>query len=295
MENTKIRFLKITLLILYLINTCSCQPEKSQMRGNDWRLFKDTKAWDFAKAVRNQETSSFESLINEAILKIDFEEEIFGQSLLHLAVTNNLSISVKKLLELGADPNHSNSRSGETVMHNAVGVFQDNDDTTILKYLIENGGDPNGKILKIEDEIDNRDNKSVIYALCSNAYPQINKLKLLIKSGVSLEIKEGSMSNFLDAAIRTHNYKLVLLLLQSGVEYRKVIVTRFSGEKKFIQDCLKQDLIDLESEAYQDKLKVINFLEKQGIDYRNTKPSDWLIQRAKQQMPDTWEDYLSKF
>jgi len=279
-----------TIVCLY---SASCQPVKEDMVGNDFRLFKNTLGWELAKAVKEQDTSNFEKIIKDSRINIDYEEDVFGQSLLQLAVHNNLDKSVKKLLELGADPNHSNDRHGETVMHNAVGIFQNNDDTLILSYLLEYGGNPNGKTSFTNYQVGG--SRSVVSELCVNNTQQLNKLKLLVKNGANIVIDSSDSFNPLVGAVRSKNYKIVLYLLNQGADYTKPIFHAFSGEIYYIQNSMKRDLISLSSEAYQDKLKVIRFLEDHGVDYLNTPPPKRLIERAKQQYPDTWEEYLKVY
>ena len=58
---------------------------------------------------------------------------------------------------------------------------------------------------------------------------------------------------------------------------------------------MKDYLIDLESEEYKYKLKVIDFLERHGVDYRGVVPSKKTIEMAKRQYPDSWEEYLKVY
>ena len=62
-----------------------------------------------------------------------------------------------------------------------------------------------------------------------------------------------------------------------------------------MQVYMKDYLIDLQSEEYQYKLKVIDFLEKRGVNYRDIIPPKKTIEIAKRQYPDSWEEYLKKF
>ena len=285
---------KIFYIIFSYATMVSCQESKDQLLGNDFRLFKNTQVWEFAKAVENQDTGAFATIIEKFKLNIDIEENKYGQSLLHLAVLKNLDKSVKKLLELGANPNHFNKHDGYSPMHDAVGVFQHHDDTLVLSLLLQHGGDANIKTALTENN-KGAYSKNVISILCSNVDDQINKLKLLITSGASLEFDGEDNSNFMYSALKSKNYKLVLILLNLGSDYSKPIFTNFSGEKIFMQVYMKDYLIDLQSEEYQYKLKVIDFLEKRGVNYRDIIPPKKTIEIAKRQYPDSWEEYLKKF
>lgn len=269
----------------------SCQTKKSEMIGTDWNLFKETPAWEYAKAVRDQEIVRFDKILAESKLDIDYEESKFGRSVLQVAVLNNLDKSVQKLLELGADPNHYSKTEGKTALHDAVGVFQHNDDTTVLSLLLKHNGDPNA----FTHPQAGADPKNVISLLCGNVYSQPTKLKLLLKYNVDLNFSSDDNSNYLYSALRSKNYELVYILLQSGANYKKPILTKINGQKIYIQEYMKNQIIDLKSTDYLYKVKVIYFLEANGINYKNLKPSQETIERVKRNFPDYWEEYLNKF
>lgn len=248
----------IYLLILIVLLIASCNGQESRLLGTDFKLFKNTPIWLLAKAVSKQDTSQFEKLLVSSQVNLDFDENIYGLSLLQVAVLNNLDRSVYKLLELGADPNHTDKNEGESAMHDAVGVFQNNDDTLILSLLLKHDGNPNAKTVLTVENVGVY-SKNVLSVLCSNVNDQPNKLKLLIESGASLEIDTTDNANYLNSAITSQNYKLVWLLLNSGADYSKPIFTNISGDRRSIEYCMKMQLIDLESEEYKYKLKVIDF------------------------------------
>ena len=280
----------LIIVILYG-NMVSCQISKENLIGNDFRLFEDTPAWELAKAVRDQDTSKFDKILTDSKIDVDFEESKYGQSVLQVAVLNNLDKSVQKLLEIGADPNHYSKTEGNTAVHDAVGVFQHSDDTTVLSLLLRYGGDPNALTHPQGDAYP----KTVISLLSQNVDEQLEKLKLLVKAGASLEYDENDNSNFLNAAVLSQNYKLVWYLLNNGVDYQKPIFANFNGINQSLEYCMKRQLIDLESEEYLYKLKIIDFLEKHGIDYRGVVPPKKTIEMAKRQYPDSWEEYLKKY
>lgn len=283
----------ISKVVLFSILTiyASCQTKKSEMIGTDWNLFKETPAWEYAKAVRDQEIVRFDKILAESNLDIDYEESKYGRSVLQIAVLNNLDNSVQKLLELGADPNHYSKTEGKTALHDAVGVFQHNDDTTVLSLLLKHNGDPNA----FTHPKAGADPKNVISLLCGNVYSQPTKLKLLLKYNVDLNFSSDDNSNYLYSALRSKNYELVDILLQSGANFKQPILTKINGQKIYIQEYMKNQIIDLKSTDYLYKVKVINFLEANGINYKKLKPSQETIERVKRNFPDNWEEYLNKF
>jgi len=137
--------------------------------------------------------------------------------------------------------------------------------------------------------------RNVISVLSQNVDDQLEKLKLLVKAGASLEYDKNDNANFLNAAVLSQNYKLVWYLLNEGIDYQKPIFTNASGIDQSLEYCMKRQLIDLESEEYKYKLKVIDFLERHGVDYRGVVPSKKTIEMAKRQYPDSWEEYLKVY
>ena len=272
----------------------SCQFSESEMIATDWSLFKDTPAWDLALAAKDQDTVSFEKILSESKIDLDYEDPKYGQSILQVAVLNKAEKSVKKLLELGADPNHFNNDNGYTPLHDVVSYFQNNDDTIIMSLLLNNNADPNLITAQTDKNI-GAYSWSVLSLLCANVYPQPNKLNLLLRSGVSLEYSEDDNANYLYSALRSKNYELVYILLKSGADFKKPILTKINGQKIYIQEYMKNQLIDLGSTDYQYKIKVIDILESNGINYKSLKPTKETIDRIKRNFPDTWEEYLDKF
>ena len=94
-------------LYLSLILCCSCtmNEDKKEMLGDDYRLYKATAAWELAQAVQEEDTTKIQKIIVDEHIPVDFREPKYSQTLLMLAVRTNKELSVKKLLELGADPN----------------------------------------------------------------------------------------------------------------------------------------------------------------------------------------------
>ncbi len=281
-------------MISFYSTISSCQVNKHDLRGWDFRLFQDTEAWSLAKAVRDQDTMQIEKQIKGRSIPVDFQEEVYGQSLLHLAVENELVNSSKKLLSLGANPNHTDISNGDTPMHNSVGYHCETDDTTILALLIKYGGDPNG--LNAVINIPGRGGSRSVLFEAASKYTAINRIKYLVEKGADVNFVNSGGWSVIANCLISKNYDVVLYLLQSGkLQYKDVAFINASGEKQYLQDMMRDDFISLESPQYKYKLEVIDFLKKNGIDYRATPIPENIIERAKANYPDTWQDYLSKY
>ena len=95
---------KLFFLISSIVLWCSCNTG-NYLPGFDFKLFKGTSVWELAKAVEKEDVKQIEVILKDTSIKVDFHEAKFGNTLLMLAVANNKKKAVKKLLEVGANPN----------------------------------------------------------------------------------------------------------------------------------------------------------------------------------------------
>ena len=124
-------------LILGIFLMVSCDSTYN-LPGFDFTLFKNTSAWDLAKAVEKEDVEKINALLRGGSLDVDYRENRFGHTLLMLAVANDLEKSVTSLLENGADPNYLSADSSDNAMSIACNaIYTDECDTTILDRLIK--------------------------------------------------------------------------------------------------------------------------------------------------------------
>ena len=132
------------LCLVGMIMLCSCNQ---YLPGFDFDLFKGTPSYELALAVKTESIDKIIEINADGKIPIDAVDPKFGHTLLMLAVANNLKASVKKLLELGADPNkRSSKRSAINEIVTPVFICcnhiykKDYCDTSVLKLLIDHGG-----------------------------------------------------------------------------------------------------------------------------------------------------------
>ena len=53
--------------------------------------------------------------------------------------------------------------------------------------------------------------------------------------------------------------------------------------------------LQLNSDEYKYKLKIVNFLKKKGLDYYNEPIPDFMIKRIKRLHPNDWQEYMQKY
>ena len=266
--------------------------DKSQLLGNDIRLYQNTPAWNLAKAVDAEDIVKIKQEVNDNKVNVDLKETRFGHTLLSMAVRNNKYESVKTLLELGADPNAADSYMGTTPMIYAT----QNDDLKYLKLLLSFKGNPNsaesappikGNIVRSTALV-----KSTDYTIINS----LEKVKMLVEAGANVNFDNDARTNSpLSNALTMGKMDVVLYLLQQGANYKREIYTTIDNEKVYILEALKEKLFDLESEQYQQKLKVIEFLKTKGLDYDKEPIPLTTLEEIKNKYPDSWEDYIKRY
>ncbi|TGN17771.1 ankyrin repeat domain-containing protein [Leptospira idonii] len=308
------KFVICILLILGSLNSCGeylfrakvrvglidldKKPEPgTKLAGYDYRIFQDTPVWELTKAALLKDTETMREIVERDKVDVNYQESRTGSTLLSFEVRRERYETIKTLLELGADPNiasYANLRRNTPVTFAAK-----ISDVRILKILLQYKGDPNA-----EEKQDRSGGgtlgSSALYIASGSG--KIENVKLLLSSGANLHYKDEIGQTPLTEAL-VHKYmNVVLYLLESGIEYKHqfgfVSGENYNTKDKYpvyIADRLRLCIIRLDSEQYQYKLKVIEFLKKNGIDYWSAPIPLAAKLEAKRMYPNDWEDYLKKY
>lgn len=293
--------MRILLMLVLCITFTGCHNRenkvaKEKLLGKDYRLFQDTPVWDLAKAVEDENVSVINQLVTEKRLPIDYQESKFGNTLLMLSIKNSNYESVKALLSLGADPNLPNNYRGTTPMHDAA----KNRDPKYLKLLIEYKGDPNiieNKQLITEDEEVRETplNVAISYASGNN----LEKVKLLVEAGADFNFYNKSYTYIphlpLSDAISHYQFDIALYLLEHGALYDGIMYKTVQGDSVYILGALRRKIVDMNTDEYKQKRKVISFLKANGLDYEKEPIPDYIERDIKKKYPNNWQEYLQKY
>ena len=298
--------LYIALVVFFI--SCSSRDtpvDKNNLLGDDYRLFQDTPVWTLAKAVQDEDTVKIKNTVHQEKIDIDYQEPIFGETLLILTVRNQHYNSCKVLLELGANPNKHDNYNGVSAMIEAANIenhknYQD-DNTRFLRLLLRYGGNPNDEETGERQE-GNTTRRTPLLAACKDVnefVSPIEKVKLLVEAGANVNCKDEFNGFPIKMALMLEHYDVVLYLLQKGADYNKMLFDRsdFSkgGKKIYMSDLLREHLQPLESEKYKQKMLVVDFLKQKGIDYRKIPIPDFVVKETKEMYPDSWKEYLEKY
>jgi len=225
----------VTLLVVLLNITCSdtTKIDKSKLMGYDYRLFKNTRTWELAQAVERGDTAKIGLCVIANKNLISDREPIYGQTLLIMAVENRNYNSVKKLLDLGANPNLQDKFDGNSALMSAMDIRVEGDkgfvaDARFLNILLRHGGNPND-IQKSGNIKSNRNHFTVLQRACSSGITEY--VKILLKAGADVNLNGGDGANPLFYAVVSRNPDIVLLLLNSGADFKDPILPEKKGRK----------------------------------------------------------------
>ena len=130
-------------------------------------------------------------------------------------------------------------------------------------------------------------------------FSPIEKVKLLVEAGADVNYQSEFGESALESSLIMNHYDVAYYLLVHGADYNQIIIDRskFSkhGKKLKIEHVLREEMLRLNSESYQDKLKIINFLASKGIDYYAVPIPKSVKKKAKEKYGKSYKDYLKVY
>jgi uncharacterized protein len=253
------------LIVLSLLSNCN-PVSQERPTGRDVRIFKDTPVWEAAFAIRDNDTVKLKKVLQGKPKSIlEYKEKFYGQTLLNWAVYRDDYNSAKELVELGSDPNIKSYDSTTAVIHAA-----DKLESSYLKLLLDNGGNPN-TIADIDKP------QHLRTPLMAASYKSLANVRLLINAGADPNYvhrsKRGNIGgeNIQSALISAFSGNRIdvvkFLLIDTGVEYNYIFSTTIDGKPHTILTYLRDMPFPLESEEYKVKMEVVTYLKERGLDY----------------------------
>lgn len=263
-------FGRMFFVVIILLYSCG-----KPLPGFDFDLFKGTEGYQLALAVKNESIDEITHIVNQKKVPIDILDPKFGHSLLMLAVANDLPLSVKRLVELGADPNKRSVTNSNSTNEIVTPVFIASNhvykrnycDTIILKTLIEHGG-------KVDDEIEVAFAKAEFMSIETPLMEAtksdcLDIVKLLVQSGADInkyDYKEGNgpISN----AITHWNLNVLRYLIMD----KNIIIPSYCfvrqahnetpREELSVIDFLNEQSYSENSQQYKIRNEIVDYLKK---------------------------------
>lgn len=140
-------------------------------------------------------------------------------------------------------------------------------------------------------------------ALCLASHWSLEKVKILVEAGADVnQSTPDTYPGAIKSALDCENMDIALYLLKHGADYTRKYphIERIDGEKiyyveKDILFKLRQCILPLNSEQYKYKLKIIDFLQKRGLNYWDSEIPDYILEKIKTIYPKDWEEYIKKY
>ncbi len=285
----KVFFLAAIMIILFSCNNRETMVDKSELLGDDYRLFQNTPAWELAKAIEDENEDKINELINKDRKLLDYQEPIFGSTLLMLTIKNQQYKSFEVLLKNKASTKIHDTYEGSSALIEACS--SKHYDVKFAKLLLEYGANVND----VQVDIDNEGKTRTPLMLASKT-GNLNLVELLVKKGADLNYKNKHNQSAFSESIMTSRYNVAYYLLVNGIDYKTPIFFREEqGKEMFLVDILREEFLDLDTKEYEYKMKIVDFLKSKGIDYRATPIPEYIKKKAQENYPNSWQEYLEKY
>jgi uncharacterized protein len=291
----------IIISLAFVMSSCYNQEtlvDKSKLTGYDYRLYQSTPAWTLAKAVKAEDVEKIKEEVLQKKVPVDFKDSKYGSTLLRMAIFNEQYVSVKILLELGANPNQHDSFTGATPVIAAAG----SKDPKFLKLLLAYKGDPNSREHFSEPNSTKNTARETALTACISSldgYHDLEKVKMLVEEGADIHYsKKGMIPSVFDQSLTLDKMDVALYLIEKGVDYTQPIFSTILQGKiheSSVLQMLRRSIIDLDTEQYKNKMKLVAFLKSKGLDYDKEPIEPSTIERIKAMHPDNWEEYLKRY
>ena len=135
----------VIMLLQALLTACAAigRIGEREYRIIDIEIYKNTPAWELAKAVKKQDVKKIAQIAEETPKLLDYQDPTYGSTLLYWSVGMEKYKSTEALLKGGANPDIISVYEGGTPLYRAANYsLIDNDakkDPKYVKLLLEYG------------------------------------------------------------------------------------------------------------------------------------------------------------
>lgn len=247
-------------------------------------FFKDTKAYNLAKAIEKEDLDEVENLVKSDAKLLEVIDPISGSNVLSLALTLENFESFKKLLDLGANPNFINPITKRSILIDACTFYNKPEPYTIdlryLKLLLEKGANPN--YIVENDFTDKEGNYHIATSALHEASAlDLTMIKILIKAGVNpyKKLEQNQSPPFASALQGFKNkFEITNYYIDSlNVDLKEplsIVNRQPSNEvtELYIQDYINKFFsYEKGTEGYKKTQKLIEKLKNKGVSFNDYK------------------------
>ena len=313
----------VIILLLSLLTSCFRDDAKTatgEYRIDSVKIYQNTPVWELAQAVKSQNTRKISSIAKDSPDILNYQDPVYGTTLLFWAVGMEKYKSAEALLKAGADPDIISTYEGGTALYRAAGYSfidtQAKKDPKYVKLLLEYGADPNiGYVGGHNSQITEINGIPVVDATEIGTTPLmqsigcgIEKTKALVEAGADIDTKTEKtemtaastalLSGVMSDARETAHYLIVEKKADITQPYylsgKYNIAQQNSNDQFFPVDLLRDWISELDSEEYQLKMEIVEEFARQGEDYWVTEIPQKRLEQIQKLYPDTWEEYILK-
>lgn len=299
----------ILILFPILLITGCRQVSKEELTTRDIELFKNTIAWDLAQAVDDNNGEEIEDILKHNPKIVNFQDPIFGTTVLMWAVGSRKYESAKALLDNGANPNII-SKTGTTALFSAISFawndVEANEDPKFVKLLLDYKANPNINYCEPrtigETSVTECGTSPLMFSINSG----FEKVKLLVNAGSIIDYAtESGRTAASEALLSIDVNSAYFLIVEKKAKISAPFYFRSLNEADTIVfskphypvDLLLNWTFDLKSSDYQKKKEIIAEFKRQGVDYESRRKyvSNTMLSRMQKLYPNNWQQYLKKY
>ncbi len=310
----------ILLFVLVSITLSSCsrdyaRTETGEYRIDSVRIYRETPVWELAKAVRSQNVREIIKFAKKNPELLDYQDPLYGTTLLHWAVGMEKYESAETLLKMGADPDIISVYDGGTALYKAAGYSwidsSAKKDAKFVKLLLEYGADPNIGFVGNDHNNSTEIGTTPLMRSIGNG---IEKTKALVEGGADIDfcLPSGMTAAILALRNASGARKMVSIELEVSetayyliVEKKAMITEPYSIQivitdpleepTYYPVDLLRSWLFKLDMDGYKRKMEIVEEFYRQGVDYWATEVPARQLEQIKKLYPNTWAEYIKRY
>ncbi len=287
----------ILILMYYIMFMGSCaSAERHYFKIDD---FKYTDVYPIVLAIANNDFDKCQKFLETYKGDLNIQETNSKASIVHVAISYRNYEILELILKHGANPNLYDNNGYTPIIYVCDGIVfrkMDNFDSLVLQYvkvLIKYGADVNSKKI-IYSNGEYKYQFSALMEVCGRLYIDsfnVQVVDYLVKHGADINYTFTKEYSALISSASFHNFQTTEYLLNQGANYKKDYLQQIDRDstKLYIQDILKTDFCPFSTIEYFYKKRVIQFLEKNGIDYYGLPVDKDVLEILKRNYPDSWE------
>jgi len=298
-KSTYEMILRITLIFIaaLVFSQCESQNSSSQPTGYNIAIFKNTEGYELARAIQQNSVRKIKKILDQKPDLINFQEPVYGQSVLKWAVRMEKYEAAKTLLESGANPDRQSFNGWSPMTEAASNLFT----TKYLELLIEFGADVNA----VSVETTGRNPFINCWTPLMFAISSFDNVKILIANGADVNYLHDLKKTTWNTAyqfqtdalycathrsyVRTARY----LIIECGADFtRPYRLHPVNSDTLYYVNELRHLKYPIGSEKHQLKMEIVEYMRERGVNYWETPIGEHL---TKQLIEKYGEEYLEKY